>query len=576
MADEKRKLGQILVDSGAITLKDLEDFLAQQEELKDERGYQTRLGPLLLEHQLVNEETLAQAFSIQQSIEYVNLKDFTPDLKILEKIPFSIFTKFKFVPLYMDSTKLVISLHDPIDTFLFDLLYKALGLSIEIRSSTRSLIDSKHTECLQAIQSSGRANNDFDIDFEEYRLILQQEKGGEVEVSRTEVDTTHTRETLSFIEIVSELENKTNYSAMHIYPVGSNYKVFGKLADKWQYHCEIPNDAFAGIWLSAKQNTDYKDHEIAYCTQTYAQVLLSEEIRKDVTLYFITGTSGNELIIEKYPLDSKSLNISKIGLTASDLAKLNKLDFSERGALVLGSPASGKSTTYHSLLSKVTNDGSKAFSLESQETPSRVNITQATLDDERNQLSAVSISDSTIYSAFGMDQVHLQELASNLRLIKNTPTFITCNSHPIFPTLISLEKSGESLGFILDKLHFIIYQKLVPSLCPYCIQPHRPKPEEIAQLGLKPATLKKPIFYFSSGCDYCENKGYIDFTLIYELLTLNASVTKLLSENPLGNELAMHLLKSGALTPLNNIAKEKLYSGTISLQTYAQILQKKI
>ncbi|MCJ8345725.1 hypothetical protein MJH12_09305 [bacterium] len=576
MAEDKRKLGQILVDSGAINLKELEDFLTQQEELKDERGYQTKLGPLLLEHNLVNEETLAQAFSIQQSIEYVNLQDFQPDLKILERIPFSIFTKFKFVPLYMDSTKLVISLHDPIDTFLFDLLYKALGLSIEMRSSTRSHIDSKHTECLQAIQSSGRINNDFDVNFEEYRLILQQEKSGGDLVERSEVSLSYSREKLSFTDLATELKKQTNFSAFHIYPLGSHYKVFGKSNDQWLYYCEVSKDTFSGIWLSAKQNTDYKEHDIEYCTQTYAQVLLSEDERTDLTLYFITGAAGNELIIEIYPLDSRTQNISKIGLISSDLTKFHKLNFKEKGGLILGSQSSGKSTTYHSLLSHSTNKNEKAFSLESQILCTKQNFTQVELDEDRQQLQALSISDSSIYDVIGIDQLHLQELATNLRLIKNTPTFITCNSHPIFPTLISLEKSGESLGSILSKFQFILYQKLVPSLCPYCIQGHRPTADEITQLGLKPATLKKPIFYFSEGCDYCENKGYIEFTLIYELLMINASVIKLLSENPLGNELAMHLLKSGALTPLNNIAKDKLYSGSISLQTYAQILQKKI
>ncbi|PCJ21233.1 MAG: hypothetical protein COB02_01220 [Candidatus Cloacimonadota bacterium] len=576
MAEEKRKLGQILVDSGAINLKELEDFLTQQEELKDERGYQTKLGPLLLEHQLVNEETLAQAFSIQQDIEYVNLKDFSPDLKILEKIPFSIFTKFKFVPLYMDSDKLVISLHDPIDTFLFDLLYKALGLSIEIRSSTRSHIDEKHTECLQAIQSSGRINNDFDVNFEEYRLILQQEKGGEEKEIKTEVSTSNTRDKLSFLELVNELEKETNFSAFHIYPLGSNYKIFGKENDQWSYYCEISSNAFSAVWLSAKQNTDYKEHDINFCTQTYAQILLSEDDRKDVTLYFITGVSGNELIIESYPLDNKTQSLSKLGLLPSDLNKLHNLNFSERGALIIGGQSSGKSTTYHALLDHSSKNGDRVFSLESQILVNKQKITQVQLDEERQQLQALSMSDSSVFGIIGLDQIHLQELAPNLRLIKNTPTFVTCNAHPIFPTLVGLEKSGESLGSILSKFHFIIFQKLVPSLCPYCIQPHRPTSDEITQLGLKPASLKKPIFYFSSGCDYCENKGYTDFTLIYELLTINSSVLKILSENPLGNELAMHLLKSGALTPLNNVAKDKLYSGKISLQTYAQIVQKKI
>ena len=93
MSEDKPKLGEILVKSGAISLRDLESFLQQQEELKDERGYQTKLGSLLLEHQLVNEQTLALAFSIQQGVEYHDLQSFSPDLNLLEKIPFSILSR---------------------------------------------------------------------------------------------------------------------------------------------------------------------------------------------------------------------------------------------------------------------------------------------------------------------------------------------------------------------------------------------------------------------------------------------------------------------------------------------------
>ena len=175
MSNQKPKLGEILVKSGAISLRDLESFLQQQEDLRDERGYQTKLGSLLLEHKLVNEETLALAFSIQQEVEYHDLQMFSPDLNILEKIPYSILSRFKFAPIFLDSSRLIIAIHDPIDTFLFDLLYKALGINIEFRSATRSGVDVCHTACIRSVQDSGRMNKDFDVDFDEYRLILQAE-----------------------------------------------------------------------------------------------------------------------------------------------------------------------------------------------------------------------------------------------------------------------------------------------------------------------------------------------------------------------------------------------------------------
>ena len=205
MSENKPKLGEILVKSGAISLRDLESFLQQQEELKDERGYQTKLGSLLLEHQLVNEQTLALAFSIQQGVEYHDLQSYSPDLNLLEKIPFSILSRFKFVPIFLDSQRLIIAIHDPIDTFLFDLLYKALGITIEFRSATRSGVDVCHTASLKSLQDSGRMNTDFDVDFDEYRLILQAESGNQSNTQeRPEVSLENTVNHFSFEEILRD------------------------------------------------------------------------------------------------------------------------------------------------------------------------------------------------------------------------------------------------------------------------------------------------------------------------------------------------------------------------------------
>src|SRR5690606_11489207 len=140
----KRKVGAVLGKSGALSLKDLESFLKEQEDLQDERGYRTKLGDLLLEHKMVNEETLALAFAEQHGFKFVDLNNYRPDVEILAKIPFSILSNFRFVPLYLDKQKTVIALHDPIDSFLLDLLYKALEVTIEVQSATRTMVDMAH------------------------------------------------------------------------------------------------------------------------------------------------------------------------------------------------------------------------------------------------------------------------------------------------------------------------------------------------------------------------------------------------------------------------------------------------
>jgi len=574
MSEEKSKLGEILVRSGAISLKELETFLQQQEELKTERGYQTRLGSLLLEHELVNEETLAMAFGIQQDVEYQSVDGFQPDLKILEAIPYSILENFKFVPLFMDSQKLIIAIHDPVDTFLFDLLYKALGISIDIRSSTRSGIDAHHKACLVAAKESGRINEDFDVDFEEYRLILQQEKGAQKPIEKEEVTLKNTLSHMSLEDIIRHTTLELQFTAVHFKKINSQeIEIKGKRHNSWHYFGSVSDEAFQAMFLRAKTMAGFKQ-SIGYLSQGFIEIPFSENDCRQFNVLLLPAFNGFELIIEEY-VDNRLLCLQRFGLLPQDYKKICDLDFTKGGALILGGETSGKTSLMHGLINSCLKD-KLTITIEEDPQKNFYQFPQLQLDTNRSQFGSLASLSTHAVDAVAFDSLYPQEIHSTLRVLPKKACLITSQAGAVFPTLASLEKQGENLGSILSRLHFVISLKLVPGLCPYCAQPHPLKPAEVAQMGIKPETLKKPSFYYSGGCEYCENRGYMEFTPIYELLWITPQTQKLLQENPLGNEVAMHLLKTGNLTPMNNVAKEKLYRGFIGIQTYAQILQKKI
>lgn len=576
---EKKKLGEILVTSGAISLKDLESFLKEQEEIRDERGYQTKLGSLLLEHKLVNEETLALAFAEQQSVEFYNLSKFKPDLSVLEKIPFSIFSRFKFVPISLQDNKLTICLHDPIDTFLFDLLYKALGVNIEYRSSTRSSIDAKHKECLKLLNDSGRLNDTFDVDFEEYRLILQQEKKKETKTEKTpktEVTLENDLNDHNAEELILELLH-SRFVAIYFQTVGPKIVVNARqIGAECQYIGYLSLENYQSIVARIKQLCALQSTEIYFTTVAYFELPLSEQENRTFATTFLPTLQGLELCIEEYGLNNRFANLNRIGLSRADNKRITDLDLRQKGALVLGAAQSGKSTTLHCLLQHHSLHGLKKVCLEDKPQRSVDSVKQLILDAERQQLQSVCLLQNQSTDIIALDGLMSADIIPLLRTIY-LPCLVCCSSDvAIIPFLIQLEKNGDSLGNLLSHFQFIIYQKLLPSLCPYCTAPHHPTAEELAGYGFKPDTLKKPFFYYASGCEYCNHAGYTEFTLIYELLHINPVSIKILQEQPLNNETAMLLLKGGHLQPINGSAKEKLYEGRISLHTYSLFLQKKI
>ncbi len=574
-ADAKPKLGEILVKSGAISLRDLETFLREQEELKDERGYQTRLGTLLLEHKLVNEETLALAFAEQQGIEYQDLSQYQPDLGVLEKIPFSILSNFTFIPLFMDSQRLIIAIHDPTDTFLFDMLFKALGVQIEFTSAARSTLNAKHKECLKAIEESGKINPEFDVDFDQYRLISSQERGAQDPGERPEVSLKQSLDHKSLGDCLKDSFQKHRATVLEIRPQGEDFNLEMKRGGLWSYLGTISPKTFQAFEVKSQELAQTSPPETAL-SQSFFDLPVDEDCVLSLSVLQVRGSNSSRLVFEEYSQKQRAINLKQIGLLTRDYERITALDLSSKGAWILGKPEMGKSSFLRALLSQEQASTYRSVCYESKPSPLSYPHLSLPLDEDRSELQTLGALQDSSFDLIGLDELAPSEVSIYLRLLGETPSILVTPAGAVFPTLARLEKEGEGLGFLLDHFHFLIQSKLVPGLCPYCIEPHRPQADQLAELGLKPDSLRKPHFYVSKGCEYCENRGYTDFTLVYELLFLTPPVQRILLENPLGNETAQHLLKSGALVSINQVAREKLYRGKISLETYVQILQKKI
>ncbi|MBW7874382.1 MAG: hypothetical protein H3C47_00150 [Candidatus Cloacimonetes bacterium] len=573
---DKPKLGQILVKSGAISLKDLESFLKNQEELKDERGYQTKLGDLLLENKLVTESTLAMAFAEQQGVKFTDLSRYSPDLGVLEKIPFSILSRFKFVPLYLDSQKLVVALHDPVDTFLLDLLYKALGVTIELQSATRSHVENAHRSCVDSVKKAGKENHNFDINFEEYRLILEQEKDVKQEIEKPEVSLKNSLNEYSLEIILKQFIKDQRHFGLKFSPNHHEVVISGRIRGGWEYYGCLSLEKFQAFWIKVKNLCQVSEEDTAYISQAWFELPIREGESHTFQVTFLPGRNGLELLLEPYSLDRRSLSLERVGLLETDVMRIANFGSDPRGVLVLGGPQSGKSTTLLALMNQNRHASHHQLLFEERTSFTVANRSQIHLDEHQSQLDGIGFASQSSIEVFGIDSLSPERFHSVLRQTSGKILYATQNAHPILPFLSQMEKQGVSLGHLFSQFRLIIHQKLVPSICTWCSSLTPYPAEHIAKMGLKPETLKKPLFYLPAGCDYCENKGYSDFTLIYEILHATPPTVKLLTENPISNELAMHLMKAGGLSSPNNVARDKLYRGQITLDTYAAILQRKL
>jgi len=80
---------------------------------------------------------------------------------------------------------------------------------------------------------------------------------------------------------------------------------------------------------------------------------------------------------------------------------------------------------------------------------------------------------------------------------------------------------------ISSALRGVISQRLVRRVCPHCKKPYTPTAEELDRLKIAP----EPglTFYRGSGCPDCYNTGYKGRIAVFEMLTVDGGLRKLIS-----------------------------------------------
>jgi len=128
------KLGQLLLDSGIITDKQLEEALT----LQGKDG--GRLGYHLVNINAISEPDLNLYLARQQSIEAIDLDKTEVDPDVLALIPSEIAWRYEVIPLERDGRTLIVAMTDPHNLFAIDDLRFSLGMEIEPHICASSMV----------------------------------------------------------------------------------------------------------------------------------------------------------------------------------------------------------------------------------------------------------------------------------------------------------------------------------------------------------------------------------------------------------------------------------------------------
>ena len=105
------RIGSLLVEMGHISQSDLRRALAIQAEEKSKR----KIGEILMDHQLIEEQVLAETLSLQHGLPYIEPEWSTIDHKLFARVPLKWYETHHLLPIRKDGAKIIVAFADPMN-----------------------------------------------------------------------------------------------------------------------------------------------------------------------------------------------------------------------------------------------------------------------------------------------------------------------------------------------------------------------------------------------------------------------------------------------------------------------------
>jgi type II secretory ATPase GspE/PulE/Tfp pilus assembly ATPase PilB-like protein len=300
----------------------------------------------------------------------------------------------------------------------------------------------------------------------------------------------------------------------------------------------------------------------------------------------ILPTVQGESVVLRILSRSKPLPLSKIGLSADNLARLEAAISEPHGlVLVVGPTGSGKTTTLHAILRHLNTPDRKIWTAEDP-----VEITQPGLQQIQIQRKIGLDFAAAMRSFLRADPDVVMIGETRDRETAKAVVEASLTGHLVLSTLhtnSAPETVQRLLGLDIEAAHFIdafravLAQRLVRTLCPSCKQAYSPGAEEIDRLrGLYGADQVEELgldwdgleLYRPQGCEACFGSGYRGRLAVHELLKASPELHAAVASGGID---APSLFRIGRATGMRTLGQDgiaKLLGGLIDLPSLKRVV----
>ncbi len=263
---------------------------------------------------------------------------------------------------------------------------------------------------------------------------------------------------------------------------------------------------------------------------------------------------GEKLSIRILDPDNSVRELDELGLRRGVYDQIREVIRRPHGMVLVAGPAgSGKSTTLHAALNDLDTASKNVITIEDPVEYRLESVTQIEIRTAEGQtffetLRNVLRQDPDVVMIGEIRDGETAQAACQAALAGHV-VLTTFHATDTIAALLRMLELGTDPALLTGSLELVIAQRLIRRLCTECKTEYKPRPEELARMGL-PAEEVSVLYQDGKNlkCPQCRGLGYSGQAGVFEVLAMTDDIRQVILDNPTPTALRLAARNQGLLT----------------------------
>jgi general secretion pathway protein E len=561
-----KEMGEILVEMGKITPEELENILLSP------KSNTARIGELLLQKNIITEDEFMQALALQLGLEYNDDLLKSSSMVISKNLSRSFIKRYNVIILREDDETVHVAINDPFQLNVIENIKVFTGKKVK-------LVLAKKLDILKLSDMlAGEEGESADQLIEDLREGTDNiEILGEIdEMGEDVLDLANEAPVIKLVNLMITEALKSRASDIHIEPseegITVRYRIDGVLysvlSPPKNYQQAIISRVKIMAHLNIAENRLPQDGRIKVKYGT---------TDVDIRVSIIPSVVGERVVMRLLVKDERHLNITKLGLKEEMIAKTRELLRSTNGIIIVSGPTgSGKTTTLYAAMNEINTPDKNIITIEDPVEYRIKGISQIQVNPKidltfARGLRSILRQDPEVIMVGEIRDRETAEIAIQAAMTGHL-VFSTVHTNDAASGVVRLLDMGIEPYLISSTVVAFLSQRLVRVLCPHCKVQISIDPEILVNEGVDPALFENKEVYRAEGCSKCQKTGFYDRIGIYEMITVDESVRKMIVEKRDAAYIRDRCIEMGMRTMLDD-GIENVVNGVTTLEEVVRVIR---